>query len=153
MARTYEQVRAILCKTTTWNYNVYRLDDNLGIQLYSFNSLYLISRRTHISSYSVLCQNYTTRTRWDNYKQTQLGRCLFPSDFFLAVAVVIKLPIRELTQPRRRLQQERHKFAYLIEKNNSFARFARAVFIFDISQTFSFFLRREMTGFAVVWTT
>ena len=37
------------------------------------------------------------------------------------------------TQPRRRLQQERHKFAHLIEKNNSFARFARAVFIFDIS--------------------
>ena len=34
-----------------------------------------------------------------------------------------------------------------------FARFARAVFIFDISQTFSFFLRREMTCFAVVWTT
>ena len=47
----------------------------------------------------------------------------------------------------------RHKFAYLIVKNNSFARFARAVFIFDISQTFSLFLRREMTRFAVVWTT
>ena len=43
---------------------------------------------------------------------------------------------RELTQPRRRRQQERHKFAYLTMKNNSFARFARAVFIFDISQTF-----------------
>ena len=61
--------------------------------------------------------------------------------------------LRELTQPRRRRQQERHKFAYLIVKNNSFARFARAVFIFDISQKFSFFLRREMTCFAVVWTT
>ena len=61
--------------------------------------------------------------------------------------------ITELTQPRRRLQQGRHKFAYLIVKNNTFARFARAVFIFDISQTFSFFLRREMTCFAVVWTT
>ena len=46
-----------------------------------------------------------------------------------------------------------HKFAYLIVKNKSFTRFARAVFIFDISQTFSFFLRREMTCFAVVWTT
>ena len=56
----------------------------------------------------------------------------------------------ELTQPRLRRQQERHKFAYLIVKNNSFARFARAGFIFDISQTFSFFLRREMTCFAVV---
>ena len=60
--------------------------------------------------------------------------------------------IRELTQPRRR-QQGRHKFAYLIVKNNICARFARAVFIFDISQTFSFFLRREMTCFAAVWTT
>ena len=89
VARNYEHVRAILCKTTTWNYNVYRFDDNWCIQLYSFNSLYFISRRTHQSSYSVLCQNYTTRTRWDNHKQTQLGRCLFPSDFFLAVAVVI----------------------------------------------------------------
>ena len=44
-------------------------------------------------------------------------------------------------------------FAYLIVKNNSFARFARAVFIFDFSLMFSFFLRREMTCFAVVWTT
>ena len=49
VARTYEQVRAMLCKTTTWNYDVYRFDDNLGIQMYSFNSLYLISRRTHQS--------------------------------------------------------------------------------------------------------
>ena len=38
-------------------------------------------------------------------------------------------------------------------KNISFARFARAFFIFDILKTFSFFLRREMTSFAVVWTT
>ena len=60
---------------------------------------------------------------------------------------------RELTQPRRRQQQEGHKLAYLIAKNNSFARFARAVFIFDISQTFSFFLRCEMICFAVVWMT
>ena len=38
--------------------------------------------------------------------------------------------IRELTQPRRRLKQVRHKCAYLTMKNNTFARFARAVFIF-----------------------
>ena len=31
-ARTYEQVHAILCKTTTWNYHIDRLDDNLSIQ-------------------------------------------------------------------------------------------------------------------------
>ena len=36
----------------------------------------------------------------------------------------------ELKQPRRRRQQKPHKFAYLTMKNNSFARFARAVFIF-----------------------
>ena len=53
--------------------------------------------------------------------------------------------IRELSQPRRRRQQERLNFAYMIVKNNSFARFARAVFIFDILLMFSFFLRREMT--------
>ena len=44
----------------------------------------------------------------------------------------LKLP-REFTQPRRRRQQERHKFAYLTMKNNRFARFARAFFIFGHS--------------------
>ena len=38
---------------------------------------------------------------------------------------------RELKQPRRRLQLERHKFAYVTMKNNSFARFARAFFVFS----------------------
>ena len=42
----------------------------------------------------------------------------------------LKLPNRELKQPRRRRQQERHKFTYLTKKNNRFARFARAFFIF-----------------------
>ena len=36
---------------------------------------------------------------------------------------------RELKQPRRRRQPERHKFAYLTMKNSTFARFARAFFI------------------------
>ena len=40
------------------------------------------------------------------------------------------LHIRELKQPRRRRRQECYKFAYLTMKNSSFARFARAVFIF-----------------------
>ena len=39
--------------------------------------------------------------------------------------------IRERKRPRRRRQQELHKFAYLTEKNNDFARFARAFFIFS----------------------
>ena len=37
---------------------------------------------------------------------------------------------RELKQRQRRRQPERHKFAYLVGKNNSFARPARAFFIF-----------------------
>ena len=61
---------------------------------------------------------------------------------------------RELKQPRRRQQQKPHKFAYLTIQNRIFARFARAYFSpFDILKSFSFFLRGEMTCFAVVWTT
>jgi len=41
-ARTYEQVRAILCKTTTPNYLIYSFDDNLSIKAQISNSLYLI---------------------------------------------------------------------------------------------------------------
>jgi len=41
-ARTYEQVRAILSKTTTWNYLIYTFDDNLSINPQISNSLYLI---------------------------------------------------------------------------------------------------------------
>ena len=36
-ARTYEQVRAILCKITTWNYLIYSFDDNLSIKPQIFN--------------------------------------------------------------------------------------------------------------------
>ena len=38
--------------------------------------------------------------------------------------------IRELKQPRRRPQQQRRQSTYLTMKNSSFARFARAFFIF-----------------------
>ena len=38
--------------------------------------------------------------------------------------------IRELKQRQRRRQRERHKCAYLVGKNNSFARPARAFFTF-----------------------
>ena len=57
--------------------------------------------------------------------------------------------IRELKKPRRRRQQKPRKFAYLTIKNSIFARFARAVFIFDILKTFTFFLRREMFNFVL----
>ena len=29
--RTFEQVRAVLCKTTTWNYHIYRFAKNLSM--------------------------------------------------------------------------------------------------------------------------
>ena len=48
----------------------------------------------------------------------------------LGCSSVHQVNSRELKQPRPRRQQERHKFAYLTIKNNSFARFARAFFIF-----------------------
>ena len=38
-------------------------------------------------------------------------------------------------------------------KNSGFSRFARAFSYLEISQAFSFFPRREMTCFAVVWIT
>ena len=68
----------------------------------------------------------------------------FPLVFITAVKGIFKKGIwnsamkwncknREFTQPRRRRQQERHKFAYLTVKNNIFARFACAFFIFGHS--------------------
>ena len=41
-ARTYEQVRAILYKTTTWKDLLYSFDDNLSIKPQISNFLYLI---------------------------------------------------------------------------------------------------------------
>ena len=71
---------------------------------------------------------------------------LFPrekkNDFFRSFSA----ENRELKQPRRRRQQERHKFAYLTMKNNSFARFARAFFIFG---HFADVFLVSMTCFAV----
>ena len=58
-----------------------------------------------------------------NFSLGQKTNCVV--DVWLAGTVV-----REFKQPRRRRQQERHKFAYLTMKNNTFARFARAFFIF-----------------------
>ena len=60
---------------------------------------------------------------------------------------------RELKQPRGQRQQKPHKFAYLIMKNSSLHALHVHFSSFDILKTFSFFLRREMTCFAVVWTT
>ena len=58
----------------------------------------------------------------DNFMFVSLCRCRK-----IRCRVVVT---RELKQPRRRRQQEPHKFAYLTMKNSIFARFARAFFIF-----------------------
>ena len=71
----------------------------------------------------------------------------------LAEERVCGLHIRELKQPRRRRRQESYKFAYLTMKTAVLHALHVQFSILDISQTFSFFLRREMTCFAVEWTT
>ena len=54
-----------------------------------------------------------------------------PSEPFQTLQQVFySVNIGELKQLRRQRQQERHKFAYLTTKKNSFARFARAFLIF-----------------------
>ena len=60
---------------------------------------------------------------------------------------------RELKQSRRRRQQKPDKFAYLTMENRIFNALHVHFSAFDILKTFSFFLRRQMTCFAVVWTT
>ena len=42
--------------------------------------------------------------------------------------------MRQLKQPRQRQQQARYKFAYLTMKSSTFARFARAFFMFGRSE-------------------
>ena len=39
VARAYEQVRAVLCKTTTLNYHIYRFDEYLSIKPLIFSSV------------------------------------------------------------------------------------------------------------------
>ena len=64
-----------------------------------------------------------------------------------------KTVVSHLKQPRRGRQQKPHKFAYLTIKNSILHALHVHFSSFDILKTFSFFLRREMTCFAVVWTT
>ena len=61
--------------------------------------------------------------------------------------------IRELKQPRRRWQQQRHNL-HTWQRKIVVLHALHVHFLFlDIWQTFSFFPRREITCFAVVWTT
>ena len=45
-ARSCEQARAVLCKTTTWNYHIYRFDEYLSMQPLIFCSVYLFWQRS-----------------------------------------------------------------------------------------------------------
>ena len=65
----------------------------------------------------------------------------------------LKLPNRELKQPRRRRQKKTINLHIWQWKTVFLHALHEHVSPFDILQTFSFFLRREMTSFAVVWTT
>ena len=49
---------------------------------------------------------------------------------FLSMVLRASSAIREVKQQQRRRQQERHKFAYLLCKNNKFTRPARAFITF-----------------------
>ena len=78
-------------------------------------------------------RHLTARNRGHSAEPTA-GACLLPFALLSGRSGVCYLSvIREFTQPRQQWQQERHKFAYLTVKNNRFARFARAFFIFGHS--------------------
>ena len=67
--------------------------------------------------YAWLCDGISNcPDRWDEKPENCPGRFFGES--------------RELKQRQRRPQRERHEFAYLVVKNNSFARPARAFFTF-----------------------
>ena len=82
-----------------------------------FPSLYWILGRSYRSTFSVICQQDRIRSNSNDCKIATIGQ------------------IGNLSAWRRR-QQERHKFAYLTMKNNSFARSPRALFIFGLFKDF-----------------
>ena len=136
----------------------------MNVKLLTYHPLSFVLVLTASLSGWIKAYSQRTAKKWIKTKNTCEGRTEF-----LAFANWIKIcrfvksslsslrklfhDSRELKQPRRRQQQKPHKFAYLSMKNSIFARFARAFFIFWHFETSSFFLRREMTCFAVVWTT
>ena len=75
----------------------------------------------------------TTAQKWTKVKNARAGRAkllFLPTKYtnFLTFSLSF---VRELKQRQRRRQtRERHKFAYLVGKNNSFACPARAFFTF-----------------------
>ena len=136
--------------STTWNDLFCSCVDDVSIWWQMFNLVFLCPKRWLIpGQLADIFQAYLILNNWKMIAEARSYIFRWRSRFRRRRVGFLKLPNREFTQPRRRRQQESHKFAYLV-KNNSFARFARAFLIFDISLTFSFFLRRELTCFAVV---
>ena len=90
------------------------------MRLYEFN---YFSCRYFVRNKSLVFSSPLTLA-WKSYNLKQNI-----SDAQKLMSEIPTLPIK-LKQPRRRQQQEPHKFAYLTMKNSIFARFARAFFIF-----------------------
>lgn len=89
--RTLEQSRAVIRKTTTWNYQ------NCGnsIQRQIFNSLYLIKGGAYQSSFSVLRQYCRMQRRWDDRKFTNSHNweiCFLSYAFLVDAVVIVKAP-------------------------------------------------------------
>ena len=124
----------VLCRATAWTFQFYILNDNVHTQRLIFPFLYWILGRSYRSTFSVICQQDRIRSNSNNCRIATIG------------------PIGSLSAWRRQ-QQERHKFAYLTMKNNSFARSHVHSSFLDFSKTFSFLPWHEITCFAVVWVT
>ena len=79
-------------------------------------------------------QHHNPKKWWDSIKQLPgQSKSTSLSEMVINGSTVSGLElaeIRELKQRQRRRQRERHEFAYLVGKNNSFARPARAFFTF-----------------------
>ena len=66
----------------------------------------------------------------EDVKFTAINMYKYKERLYPELFICFEFTIRELKLRQRRRQRERHKFAYLVGKNNSFARPARAFFIF-----------------------
>lgn len=86
-----------------------------------------------------------------SYHSFTLSECWL--SYLGTVNVHPKVNIRELQKPLQRQRQARQEFAYLTIKNHSFARFARALSILYVSQSFWSYQRREMACFSIIHST
>ena len=86
----------------------------------------------------------------EDVKVTAINMYKYKERLYPELLICFEFTIRELKLRQRRQQRERHKFAYLVGKNNSFARPARAFLFLFISLPSSAKRQREMTKFEVL---